>query len=68
MIEIRPKDNTSEGFDKAMRTFKKVCQKDGFLREIRERRYFIKPSKIRHDKDVSIKRDLERKRSKGKSY
>ena len=66
MIYLQLKEQTDEGFDKMMRTFKKKCQKDGFIQEIKERRYFLKPSKIRHDKDVAIKREQERKRKRGK--
>ena len=39
-------------FEKAMRIFKKACQKDGFMMELKERRFYSKPS--------------EKKRFKGK--
>ena len=42
MIEVKISDKSS--FEKAMRQFKKQCQKDGFLVEIKERRYYSKPS------------------------
>lgn len=42
MIEVKVSDGTN--FEKAMRLFKKQCQKDGFMIEIKERRYFEKPS------------------------
>ena len=45
MIEIiirNPEDEVE--FDKAVRKFKKICNKSGFLQELRERRYFEKPS------------------------
>ncbi|MFA5088072.1 MAG: 30S ribosomal protein S21 [Candidatus Omnitrophota bacterium] len=50
MVEV--KINEKMNFEKAMRIFKKQCQKDGFLVELKERRYYSKPS--------------ERKRRKGK--
>ena len=50
MVEIKITDKN--GFEKAMRQFKKLCQKDGFLVELKERRFYCKPS--------------ERKRKKGK--
>ena len=50
MVEV--KVNEKIDFEKAMRIFKKQCQKDGFLVELKERRYYSKPS--------------ERKRKKGK--
>ncbi len=42
MVEIKVRDKA--GFEKAMRIFKKQCQKEGFLMEIKERRYYSKPS------------------------
>jgi len=50
MVEVKITDKMS--FEKAMRLFKKQCQKDGFLVELKERRYYAKPS--------------EKKRRKGK--
>tara|TARA_B100000745_G_scaffold276129_1_gene205955 strand:- start:190 stop:345 length:156 start_codon:yes stop_codon:yes gene_type:complete len=49
MIEV--KVNDSHGFEKAMRIFKKACQKDGFMMELKERQFYTKPSeKKRHKK------------------
>ena len=42
MIEV--KINEKNSFEKAMRIFKKACQKEGFLVELKERRYYSKPS------------------------
>ena len=50
MVEVRITDKMD--FEKALRIFKKQCQKEGFLVELKERRYYSKPS--------------ERKRKKGK--
>lgn len=47
MIEVKVNDQMN--FEKAMRIFKKACQKDGFMMELKERRFYIKPSeKKRH--------------------
>ena len=47
MIEVKVTD--PHNFEKAMRIFKKACQKDGFLMELKERQYYCKPSeKKRH--------------------
>ena len=49
MVEVKITDKN--GFEKAMRIFKKQCQKEGFLVEIKERRYYSKPSeRQRHKK------------------
>ena len=42
MLEVRISDKNS--FEKAMRQFKKQCQKDGFLVELKEPRFYCKPS------------------------
>lgn len=41
MIEVTIREGQ---FEKGMRIFKKVCQKDGFMMELRERRYFVSAS------------------------
>ncbi len=48
MLEVRISDKN--GFEKAMRTFKKQCQKDGFLVELKERRFYSKPSELKRKK------------------
>ncbi len=45
MVEVRVSDKHS--FEKAMRIFKKQCQKEGFLVELKERRYYAKPSELK---------------------
>ena len=54
MIHVQVRDNTPEEFEKALRVFKKKCNNDGFLREVRERRYALKPSekkKLKREKN-----------------
>jgi ribosomal protein S21 len=58
MIEVTVKDNTEESFDKAYKLFKKLVNNEGHLKEIQERRYFIKPS--------AKKRKEQRERERGK--
>ena len=54
MIEVKVTD--PHNFEKAMKIFKKACQKDGFMIELKERRYYTKPSeKKRHKGKQSIK-------------
>lgn len=48
MIEV--KVNDIGNFEKAMRAFKKACQKDGFMMEVKERRFYIKPSEKKRKK------------------
>ncbi|VAW16630.1 hypothetical protein MNBD_BACTEROID05-1320 [hydrothermal vent metagenome] len=47
MIQVKIAE--PQHFEKCMRIFKKACQKDGFMMELKDRRFFIKPSeKKRH--------------------
>ena len=50
MVEVKVTDKN--GFEKAMRIFKKQCQKEGFLVELKERRYYSKPSERKRRKKV----------------
>ncbi|MDP2938624.1 MAG: 30S ribosomal protein S21 [Candidatus Omnitrophota bacterium] len=45
MAEVKIHDKNN--FEKAMRFFKRQCQKEGFLYECKERRYYSKPSEKR---------------------
>ena len=36
--------------EKAMRVLKKKLQKDGFMKELKERQYYRKPSEIKREK------------------
>lgn len=56
MIYVQISENTPQAFEKAMRIFKKKTQKDGFIREIRERRYYKKPSIKKREKRIQAKR------------
>lgn len=42
MIEV--KIFKQDDFEKMLKRFKKLCDKDGFLKEIKDRRFFKKPS------------------------
>jgi len=44
MIEIKVQDNSDEAFDKAVKMFKKIVNNEGHLKELLERRYYMKPS------------------------
>lgn len=57
MIEIHVKNPEDQhSFEKALKIFKRTCQKDGFLQEVRDRRYFIKHSAKRHADKVAKKK------------
>jgi len=48
MVEVKVSDRNS--FEKALRTFKKLCQREGFLVELKERRFYCKPSERKRKK------------------
>lgn len=54
MTEIRV--SKAESFDTALRRFKKECQKEGVLSEIRKREHYEKPSVRRKKKSLAARR------------
>ena len=46
MAEVRVTDS----FEKAIRVFKKQCQREGVLMQVKEKRYYAKPSEIKRRK------------------
>lgn len=50
MLEFIPRDNTFDSFDRAVKAWKKKCSKEGFLQELKDRRYFKKPSEKKREK------------------
>ena len=47
---------------RAIKRFIKKCKKEGFLREVMDRQYFIKPSKIRRLKKIRRKQVYQKLR------
>ena len=57
MIKVKVKENSEDSFKKAISKFNKLCKRDGFIYEIKLRRYFRKPSEIkRQERNQSIRR------------
>ncbi len=44
MIYVEIKNSSEEAFKKAVLKFKSLCKKDGFIKEINDRRYYTSPS------------------------
>ena len=59
MIEVKVKDGSDDAFKNALKIFKKVCTKEGILREAKERRYYKKPSEKKREYRNSLKRKHE---------
>jgi len=56
MSEVRLKEG--ESFEKALRRFKRQCEKDGILSEIRKREHFEKPSVKRKRKSLAARKKM----------
>ena len=56
--------DSNEPIDKALKRFKKECQKAGILAELRRREHFEKPSVVRKRKIEAAKRKARRRLAK----
>jgi len=63
MPGVRVKEG--ESFEKAMKRFKKQCEKAGILSEIRKREHYEKPSVKRKKKALAAKKRALKKARKG---
>ena len=62
MVAVKVKDG--ESFEKALRRFKKICEKEGILSEIRKREHYEKPGVKKRKKQLAaIKRSRKKTRS-----
>jgi small subunit ribosomal protein S21 len=56
MIEVKIRDGSKEAVEKGLKALKKICMKDGVLKEAQERRYYKKPSQVKREKKMEQKR------------
>ncbi|WMC19634.1 MAG: 30S ribosomal protein S21 [Enterobacteriaceae bacterium PC38] len=62
MPKIKIKEN--ESFEISLRRFKRVCEKNGILKELKKREFYEKPSiKKKKSKITAIKRYIKKKMS-----
>ena len=54
--------NEGENVERALRVFKKKCEKAGILAQVRSHRYYEKPSERRKRKMASARRNNRRTR------
>ena len=59
-VEVEVKDN--ENFESALRRFKKECQKQGVISEIKRREHYDKPSVRRKKKLLAARRKNRQQR------
>ena len=58
MTEVVVREN--ESFDKALKRFKRKCQRDGIMREVKKRQHYEKPSEKKKIKMNKLKRKRAR--------
>ena len=63
-ISVRPRRKESP--ERMIRRFIKKCKKDGILQEVRDRRYYRKPSEIKRLRNAKRKRDIAKANKKEK--
>lgn len=57
VVQVRDEEN----FENALRRFKRKCEKEGILTELKKRQHFEKPSVKRKRKSVQAKKKMARK-------
>ncbi len=65
MAHIKVGEN--ESIDRAVRSFKRLVEREGIIREWKKREYFEKPSTIRNRRERTLKKRL-RKRTRKQGY
>jgi len=58
LAQVKVRDN--EPFERALRRFRHLCQREGILRGLKERRFYQKPSVERRRRAMDARRRLRR--------
>ena len=55
-----------KSFEAAVKKFRKIVEKEGIIRQVLDRKYYKKPSKVRHDKRRAVlrRRELQKEEEK----
>ncbi len=59
MPYVRVRENQS--FENALKKFKKQCEKDGILSEVKKREHYEKPSAKRKKKAIAARKKMQKK-------
>ncbi|MFC1501277.1 30S ribosomal protein S21 [Elusimicrobiota bacterium] len=62
MVNVRVRDG--ESIEDAIRRFKRECERNGVIKEIRKREYYKAPSVLRKERLAETKRKIRRKNNK----
>ncbi len=66
MTKVKVKDN--EPIEKAIRRFKKKCEKDGIIQDMRKKARFLKPSERRRKKALKAEKRRRTEALKTREY
>ncbi|MCL1972849.1 MAG: 30S ribosomal protein S21 [Endomicrobia bacterium] len=59
MVNVKVRDG--ESIEEAIRRFKRECERNGIMQEIKKREYYKAPSVVRKEKLAEAKRKIRRK-------
>lgn len=59
MVNVRVRDG--ESIEEAIRRFKRECERNGIMQEIKKREYYRAPSVVRKEKLAEAKRKIRRR-------
>lgn len=65
ILMVKVKARTNESVDQMLRRFKKLCEKEGIVKEVKRLMYFEKPSEQKRRKIRKAERKLVRDRMLG---
>ncbi|MBN1622603.1 MAG: 30S ribosomal protein S21 [Endomicrobiales bacterium] len=66
MVNVRVRDG--ENIEDAIRRFKRECERNGIMQEIKKREYYKPPSVVRKEKKAEAKRKMRRRFYKDNRY
>jgi small subunit ribosomal protein S21 len=59
VVNIRVREG--ESIEEAIRRFKRECERNGIMQEIKKREYYKSPSVLRKERNAETKRKIRRK-------
>ena len=66
MVSVKVRDG--ESIEEAIRRFKRECERNGIMQEIKKREFYKSPSVIKKEKLAEAKRKIRRKMMKDKKW
>jgi len=66
MVSVKVRDG--ESVEEAIRRFKRECEKNGIMQEIKKREFYKSPSVLKKEKLAEAKRKIRRKMMKDNNW